>query len=189
MIFSIVDNFIPFVMQEEIKKKLLSGIEDFDWQFIPDITYGIDAKESERNPAFRHLFKKDDKLIKELAKRGANEVNYSTTNVVQARSFLQMPLSNNFLKTKIDLLHVDIHKPHLVVLYYVVDSDGDTIIVDKQATDNEPIRYDLKATDFDNRVRITPKQGRAVIFDGSYYHTAEQPTNEIRCIINVDIAE
>jgi hypothetical protein len=76
-----------------------------------------------------------------------------------------------------------------VVLYYVVDSDGDTIIVDKQATDNDSIRYDLKAKDFDKKVRVKPKQGRAVIFDGSYYHTAEQPINDIRCIINVDIAE
>jgi hypothetical protein len=38
MIYGIIDNFLPFVMQEEIKKKLLSGIEDFDWQFVPDVT-------------------------------------------------------------------------------------------------------------------------------------------------------
>ena len=35
--------------------------------------------------------------------------------------------------------------------------------------------------------RITPKQGRVVLFDGSYYHTAEQPLNNIRCVVNYDL--
>lgn len=185
MIFAIVDNFIPLVIQEDIKNKLLR--EDFDWHYLPDITYGVDVKE--QKPAFRHIFKNDDKIIKLLATKGAEEVNYATNKVNQARSFLQLPLSKEFISSSTDLLHVDIHRPHLVVLYYVMDSDGDTIIVDKQANESEPIRYDLRAEDFDSRVKVKPKQGRAVIFDGSYYHTAEQPTNSVRCIINVDIAE
>ena len=35
--------------------------------------------------------------------------------------------------------------------------------------------------------RITPKQGRVVVFDGMYWHTAEQPTKDVRCIINVNV--
>jgi hypothetical protein len=36
-------------------------------------------------------------------------------------------------------------------------------------------------------LRVTPKQGRAVIFDGKYYHTARQPKDKLRCIINFNI--
>ena len=35
--------------------------------------------------------------------------------------------------------------------------------------------------------KITPKQGRVVVFDGRFYHTAEQPTDNKRCIINFDV--
>ena len=35
--------------------------------------------------------------------------------------------------------------------------------------------------------RVTPKQGRLVVFDGRYWHTAEQPKYNKRCVINTDI--
>ena len=36
--------------------------------------------------------------------------------------------------------------------------------------------------------RVTPKQGRVVLFDGSFYHTAEQcRVNNRRCIVNYDL--
>ena len=35
--------------------------------------------------------------------------------------------------------------------------------------------------------KIKPKKGRLVIFPGSLWHTAEQPTKNIRCVINCNI--
>ena len=35
--------------------------------------------------------------------------------------------------------------------------------------------------------RITPKQGRVVVFDGAHWHTAEQPRKNKRCIINFNV--
>ena len=37
--------------------------------------------------------------------------------------------------------------------------------------------------------KITPKQGRVVLFDGLLYHTAEQPNEDIRCIVNYDLVD
>ena len=51
---------------------------------------------------------------------------------------------------------------HLALLYYVNDSDGDTIIYENKKT------LKIKKT-------IKPKQGRIVIFDGSYWHSGSQP--------------
>jgi hypothetical protein len=73
-----------------------------------------------------------------------------------------------------------------VVLYYVIDSDGDTLIVDKIREGNIE-EYHHSAEDYKILQRVKPKQGRAVIFDGKYYHTAEQPSTNMRCIINFDI--
>ena len=73
-----------------------------------------------------------------------------------------------------------------MVLYYVLDSDGDTLITNK-TFDQEKKHYLDIPTEEDIVLRVTPKQGRAVIFDGKYYHTARQPKDKLRCIINFNI--
>ena len=37
--------------------------------------------------------------------------------------------------------------------------------------------------------KIKPKRGRVVLFDGKLYHTAEQPNNHKRCIVNYDLVD
>jgi len=75
--------------------------------------------------------------------------------------------------------HIDLDEgwEHAVVLYYVIDSDGDTIIYNERT---ESLTYTEKQ-------RVSPKQGRVVIFDGRQYHTAEQPTKGTRCIVNYNL--
>ena len=55
------------------------------------------------------------------------------------------------------------------MLYYVNDTDGDTIFYN----DNEE---EIK--------RVSPKKGRVVFFDGSIMHSASTPTQTHRAIIN-----
>ena len=98
-------------------------------------------------------------------------------DVYQGRSFLQFPLKN-INTTEVDSPHVDIDDfRHFVVLYYVCDSDGDTVIYNET---EESETYTIKQS-------ITPKQGRMVIFDGGLFHAAEQPLNSTRCIVNYNI--
>ena len=102
--------------------------------------------------------------------------------LIQARSFLQLPLNEKFTGTKLDTPHIDREIPHTVFLYYVCDGDGDTILYDYEGTEKKDFDK-LKITK-----RIKPKKGRVVIFNGLRWHTAEQPKNNIRCIINFNIA-
>ena len=99
----------------------------------------------------------------------------SYVKVLQGRSFLQFPVKE---RGEIDLPHIDIcNKIHIVGLYYVMDSDGDTVIYNER---KESETYTIKE-------RVSPKQGRMVIFDGGLFHAAEQPLNNTRCIINYNI--
>jgi len=195
--FIVVDDFIPLSLQEEIKGNLIGKSEGhgFPWFYTNDITYGVHAKNSERNPAFSHLFKVGDKVVSPhfsfvagLAHIGAGLVDFNFKSIIQARAFIQLPLESSFKRAETDLLHIDSIDPHLVVLYYVVDADGDTLLTDTKYTPGEEDRWDMKVEDHNVIARVTPKQGRALIFDGSYYHTAEQPTNSLRCVINFDVA-
>jgi hypothetical protein len=104
-------------------------------------------------------------------------------SILAARSFLQVP--SNY-EEKYGHFHVDFTFPHLVFLYYVNDSDGDTVISKK--------KYDYVTStleEIDESLileRVTPKQGRVVIFDGMYYHAGGIPKNNPRCVINFDLS-
>ena len=99
-------------------------------------------------------------------------------DVIQGRSFLQLPLTTK--KGKVDTPHIDTDDKHFVMLYYVCDSDGDTIIYNEREKDRPDGIYTIKQ-------RVTPKQGRVVLFDGWLMHTAEQPINNVRCIVNYNL--
>ena len=188
--FKVVDDFIPLSLQEEIKTKLLVG-STFPWFYTVDITYNSETSTQFKNPGFSYLFKRTDAvapIISALGQVGATVASYPLNSILQARTFLQLPLSSEFMSTNIDLLHIDATIPHLVVLYYVIDSDGDTLLTELQHQPGQAEKIDQHVESHKIIARVTPKQGRAVLFDGSIYHTAEQPRQNMRCVINIDVA-
>ena len=190
--YKIIDDFIPLSLQEELKKLLILD-KGFPWYYSPDVTYGDKALVNARAPGFSHTFKVQGNFTSNfsshfsmLAHLGANIVDFKFKELAQARTFLQLPLSQSFLHESVDRLHCDLEIDHLVVLYYVIDSDGDTIITNKRMVPFKREEH-LEYQNYDILAKVTPKQGRAVIFDGKLYHTAEQPKNNIRCVVNMDI--
>tara|TARA_B110000503_G_scaffold24933_1_gene39285 strand:+ start:13692 stop:14249 length:558 start_codon:yes stop_codon:yes gene_type:complete len=76
--------------------------------------------------------------------------------------------------------HVDYDSEHKVFLYYINDSDGDTIFFQETLSEDAPESF---TEDF----RVNPEAGRGVIFDGSIYHASSSPVkSEFRCILNID---
>jgi len=74
---------------------------------------------------------------------------------------------------------------HWVLLYYVNDSDGDTILYNE--TENDFSLNDL-ISQFPNltiKHKFTPKQGRAILFWGNRFHCGMPPvTSDFRILIN-----
>ena len=193
---TIIDDFIDKEYQEDIKN-ILIGNKDFawedqeitfDWYFISDVTDAY-AERQQKRWAFTHEYAgldwgedEDDELnnlfipmLSEVCKK----MDFDNLKILQGRSFLQFPLN---LKDKTpDTPHIDLDQEHIVALYYVCDSDGDTIIY------NERKDQGLEAKSYTIKEKVTPKQGRMVIFDGTLYHTAEQPENNVRCVVNYDL--
>ena len=185
----VFDDIIDLDHQNKIKSILTGDGQHkdfyFPWYLTPDIT--TKSRNSQKRPAFFHGLVVEKKgsigtvdsvfheLFTPLILNVCNKLNKKNVDVIQGRSFFQLPLP---LKGKReDTPHIDVNYDHFVMLYYVCDSDGDTIIYNEQVKSD---RYTVQK-------RITPKQGRVVLFDGSYYHTAEQPLNNIRCVVNYDL--
>ena len=188
----VIDDFIDVKYQKDIRNVLMGEYqykkEDFPWFYIEDVTASGDI-DSQHRRALAHEYvdyvegKKVGKklsifhhLFLPMLKKVCRTMDIKNINVLQGRSFLQFPL--NLKDRSVDTPHIDIYdKEHLVALYYVCDSDGDTIIYNER---KESESYTIKQ-------RVTPKQGRMVIFDGWLMHTAEQPLNNTRCVVNYNL--
>ena len=73
-------------------------------------------------------------------------------------------------KTGYNRPHIDFDIPHTTALYYVNDSDGETIFFDENGT----------ITD-----KIKPEKNKLIIFDGSKMHASSSPTYATnRIVIN-----
>ena len=192
----VFDDIIDLDLQNDIKNLLISdyqynGKYPFPWYYIDDITVDEGDPKSQRRPGFTHEYVAYEGIEKSTGKQvsrfhevfvillqnACKKLGIMDINVLQGRSFLQVPL--NLQNRDVDTPHIDIHDRDnfFVVLYYVCDSDGDTIIYNET---KESDQYTIKQ-------RVTPKKGRVVIFDGILMHTAEQPLNNTRCIVNYNL--
>ena len=186
----VIDDFISLEYQEKIKQDLLGLDNIFPWHYSEDVTAAGDF-DSQHRPAMSHQYVQIDDdndtseiisvyhhLFTPLLSKACQYLKIPEMKVLQGRSFLQFPLKN-IDTSVVDTPHIDIDEgdEHVVVLYYVIDSDGDTVIYNERT----------ESSSYTEKKRVSPKQGRVVIFEGGQYHTAEQPTKGTRCIVNYNL--
>ena len=122
----IIDNCIPVKQQDLIIHELLET-KYFPWFYCDDVTHK--AKDSQHRPGFSHYFVKDKKENSAYLKLASSIVTpFTNKPIIQSRAFLQFPLNLKLIGSKFDSPHVDLHIPHTVYLYYVIDADGDTLL-------------------------------------------------------------
>ena len=92
--------------------------------------------------------------------------NINLERIINARLFL-LPSSSKPL-TLFESIHTDQDNPHWVCIYYINDSDGDTVFFNEQ-------KEEIK--------RVSPKKGRIIFFDGQILHTGSTPS-KTRVLIN-----
>jgi hypothetical protein len=80
--------------------------------------------------------------------------------------------------------HVDFTQPHRTAVYYVNDSDGETVIFSESTTDVSVERCAEYANrnGFKTAGTVPPKKGKMICFDGRYYHASSYPTEAARRI-------
>ena len=190
----VFDDIIDLNYQNTIKNKLI-GEEQFPWYYIEDVS-SSDIRNQKRG-GFTHEYVNEDGiqsdyhyLFLDLIKKSCSKIKLKEVNAILGRSFLQLP--SNIKKEDVDTPHTDIHVDHFVMLYYVCDSDGDTIIYNERCEDVNDYFNNMNVVEnnlFTIQKKVTPKQGRVVLFNGKLYHTAEQPNHNIRCVVNYDLRD
>lgn len=180
----IIDDVIPPDHQNYLLN--LYSSSNIDWQFQKDITYHASHDSFNKidrfNPGFSNLIQSLGNFSSPLYHTVApiiyattDKLNINILQILKCRAFLQFPISNQ--SNSINNPHIDAELKHIVILYYLNDSDGETIIYNETTESNE---YTIKDT-------VKPQKGRCVIFNGKYYHSSSKPTTNIRATININI--
>jgi len=172
----IFDDLVPIdlqnILEEECKQKM-------DWYYLNNIgSIGVNNFQ----PGLTHIFENVDPDIgyatnyhqfKHLSLNIlyllSSKMKFYIDKILAGRFFMHLP---GYEVNKKDLIHNDFPFPHWVCLYYVTDSEGDTILFDRDK------KTEIK--------RVTPKKGRIVFFDGSIPHCSSRPKNTTRIILNFD---
>lgn len=95
----------------------------------------------------------------------AHHIKFYITDVYRLRYYHQPPSIKPLLLQP----HIDLEFPHFGCIYYINDSEGDTVFYN----DDKNIKKS-----------ISPKQGRLVVFDGSIPHSSSRPAKTHRRILN-----
>lgn len=189
----VLDNIIPKKYQDEIENLFFS--KDFNWNIRTNLVASSNNK-NYGQPGFVHQFfciktnivSEYYQYILPLLYSISEKSNVNYSHVLNVRTYVQTPSP---VKWDNDYFHIDVIDPnskqlipHFVFLYYVNDSDGDTLISSKVYENGNEAISELNLPTYKT---IKPKKGRVVVFDGKYYHAAGIPHEHTRCIINFDV--
>ena len=193
----VIDDVIPKDKQDFVERTMFS--QNLFWTFFPDVALSKEETEllgiTKKTPAIGcyikqefppYMFSQLYYKVEMIPRLACEKVGMKLNTILDARSFLMFPLHDKARK-EYDNIHVDRADDHWACLYYVNDSDGDTVLFKQTKHDmNNDIEV-FKNTKFEPLQRVTPKKGRAVLFNGYRYHSSTAPTEGVRCILNFDI--
>jgi hypothetical protein len=184
------DDFLSKEEIDGIEETLLS--ERLLWHFNKSILGDTTRKESDffvdnidqtDSFQFNHIFYADEEerseyayIAEEIFKRFITKNNIVSNRVLRAKANITTP----YFKKSPFAPHIDYATPHKVFLYYINESDGDTLMY------NEKWQKMGETVSLTEKNRVSPKAGRGICFDGLNYHTALPPqTSPYRAVINI----
>lgn len=186
----IFEDLIDKQTQNLIEEDILS--RDFPWFFCPytiDLTNATDLEktfvyEQGLNPnQFVHLVVSESKvnsqkieLIRPVLQNLAEKMQKNIYVEKAKFNFLPQAISSDY-----HYPHVDVKSDNtdmMSMIYYVNNCDGDTYFFDDVGPKTKP---------YTNVVdKVTPKKGKAVIFESKQFHSGSSPiVSEKRIVLNV----
>ena len=197
-LLEIYDNFLPDDFADEIENVLMG--DQFSWYVNPTTTYAkdysnkVELDEVQTKNTIEHSQLTHSFYYTEDDKDGVENSNYcsliySIMDILKTNTFWKDNLRlirskanlnfsmTNYTKDNHQPIHSDVSRHKWKeggiksLLYYVNDSDGDTIFFDDE----------LNVT-----MRVSPKKNRAIIFDSHNIHAGSNPIkNHMMAVINL----
>ena len=198
----IIDDFLPPHLHNYIEDVVSNPT--YPYHFIRDVTYSNGSRQEEQYPGNYP----SDRLAMGFAATPfigyrADQQQFSYFQMFETMVRHVLPTTHDWVLNRLrvginvpqssqhDQYDVDYDCPHIdhhanglggdtiVALYYVNETDGDTVIFNEQGLD-PPQQVTIKQ-------RVEPKQNRLLLFDGAYYHASSAPKHhDCRMVITIN---
>ena len=175
----VFDNLLPADFADDIEKRL--SHEDMPWYLISNTVYPGHKAYTESGYKdinfMGHLFILNGQvtsdfhiqMLFDMVNCFKEATNLISKNLYRIRANITFPTPDPQLPSR---RHVDSDTPHQVLLYYVNDSDGDTLLYENDVLVNT----------------VSPKKNRFVLFDGHHEHCFYSPVKtDKRIVININL--
>lgn len=185
---TIIDNFISKQSQNEIEK-LLIGNSYFPYYHCLDTVESYQEQTLFNDPFVLH----QPQFVHILCLDGQPRSN-AYEIIMKNFNFKSILPNHKVSRAKVNLLCPPVnssaehyHVPHfdskntkdVTVIYYVNESDGDTVIFNEKYEGNVPSTLNVKET-------VPPSKGQLLIFNSNQFHASRPPRKiDFRCIINM----
>ncbi len=159
----IIDDFLDTDYHQHLQTVLMGW--EFPWYYQHTLTHG--NKDIQAHGFNHWLTSEGDPDFAQLVDKMQSTIN--AKECLRVRADMTLYNSEGYRHA----FHVDSKEPHTVCIYYVNDTDGDTVILGEQ---ND---HDI--------VRVKPKANRLLTFNGKHMHTGHSPVNhKNRILINAN---
>ena len=195
----IIDDFLHILNQRKIANIFQS--KEVSWTLTLLPSYGkrlahldfeqMDYKMADSPTLYHNLYiinqatdvLEQDKYVINLFQQSIEKNINAKIEIIRCMIIMVVPNPNFTAQSMIP--HTDWKFPHETCIYYINSTDGDTVLFDQ--------KYDTSISENDNHrkkkdqlIRITPKQGKAVLFDGLQYHASNPSKTDLRFVLNVN---
>lgn len=199
----IFDNLLPMSLENRIESMLFD--KEFSWFALDNLSLGDQEKKYSftYKDGYRYidtcgmssLIYKDDNwydpyglymMSRQIIDYVLNETDLKLNRILRIKAnFLTKNTDHSFDEMCINFPHLDNYHEHKVLVYYVNDSDGDTVLFNERFKEEHRTRTDT--IELSTKSRVKPKKGRILMFDGLQYHTSQNPiTSDYRCVLNIN---
>ena len=172
-----------FLLNSAGLEKLFLGSANFPWYLSPfTVDENYIVKNFRDGGQFTHMLVHNGEVKSSMAGEVLGMFNWDLIERYIGPDYkLDRAKANLLVRTNPPLVHpphVDSQSACVTMLYYVNDSDGDTVLY----SDGAPNYYSGAPISFTS----APERGKAIIFDGRQYHSSTTPSiSDYRAVINM----
>jgi len=195
--FIVIDDFLPKTYFEMLKKEVFST--RFTWNYRENITYKDDSKIFvDWDNYFNSSINSEFGFSHEIYYDGESLSHLNLFLSSFFASLLDVSKAKKILRSRVDMVtyspekykhfpHVDFYFPHISSVFYLTDSDAETVIYDLKCDSyHDILGIDIKS--LKEITKVKPKENRILFFDGLYLHTGHSPSQfKKRVLINTNL--
>lgn len=152
-----------------------------DYSVGPELQETNQDKNCQEHPQYSAMIIENNEVVNkcsyelsQVLRKFLQATKYSCSHILRMKLNIQEK-ADNYPSSGYLTPHIDLDQMHNVLIYYPFDSDGNTLLFEKQNNEWKIVQS------------IQPKQGRFILFSGDQYHSGQPPVNSsIRAVLNID---